>query len=144
MKEVVPEFRRRMLAETVPASGIPRWQPGRDANISLCTSIRDLVRYRRLMVGAESVRHRFSGSRAVARSHSGTERRPIIRSIIGSQAVSLREANVMLVDGIDSQDGPHIVHAMRVDPAMPTLMAVSTIIRRSAELRLLPALRSPV
>jgi hypothetical protein len=39
------------------------------ANISLCTSIRDLVRHRPLMVGAESVRHRFSG------------RRPIIRSI---------------------------------------------------------------
>jgi hypothetical protein len=61
---------------------------------------------------------------------------PRVQTIsIGSQAVSLREANVVLVDGIDSQDGPHIVHAMRVDPAMPTLMAVSTIIRGSAELR---------
>jgi hypothetical protein len=64
---------------------------------------------------------------------------------IGKETVSLApnsrrvpgvgDTNTILVDGVDSPEGPHIVKTLWVDPQMPSPRDVGAIVKRSAELR---------
>jgi hypothetical protein len=53
---------------------------------------------------------------------------------IEGQAMPLGDDNVVLVDGVDSRDGPRVVKTLRIDRALATTDAVDAAIRRSPEL----------
>jgi hypothetical protein len=54
---------------------------------------------------------------------------------IDSQTVPLGDDNVVLVDDVDSERGPHVVKTLRVDPAMSGSPTIDTVIARSSELK---------
>ena len=60
---------------------------------------------------------------------------------IQNNEIDLRDANVILVDGVDSPTGPHVMRALRIDTdyetrvePLPMAVPAQTFIRRSPEL----------
>jgi hypothetical protein len=50
---------------------------------------------------------------------------PAARKVwIQDKELALDEANVVLVDGVDSQEGPHVVRTLRIDPEYQTTLDV--------------------
>jgi len=54
---------------------------------------------------------------------------------VGSLTTSLQGVNAVLVDGIDSRDGPHFAQRLWVDPKMVNPVSIGTLIRANPDLR---------